>query len=231
MKILLPLSALILLLSIGYFVHKQNEYSQLSKDSKPYSNDAVQNGQDIQKGRDFPPAVAKAKLQLASVGGIDKVTVIIEGSQNDKRDITYEYEWFKNGQPFGGNDDNATGFKKGDKIDVKVTPFDGKQYGQPVLLSFTIARVPPKIVENKAISFDGDSLSYQVKAVDQDGGTLSYSLIDPPKDMTIDSKTGIINWRVRTKEDGKHNVNVMIKSSGGAEAVYPLTIDIAKVNE
>ena len=49
---------------------------------------------------------------------------------------------------------------------------------------------PPKIVENKLISYEGDLLIYQVKAIDPDGGTLTYSLKDAPKDMVIDSQTG-----------------------------------------
>lgn len=230
-KALPLLLALIVLLAIGYLLYKTSEYSRKSDHGKPYSIDTIQEKQDIEKGRDVSPTITKAKLQLESVDNIDRMKVIIEDNQNDKRSIRYKYEWFKNSKPFGANDDNVTGFKKGDRIEVKITPFDGKQYGQPVLLNIDIARVPPKIVENKTISFDGNALSYQVKAVDPDGGTLSYSLVDGPKDMTIDSETGVINWYVKTEEYGKHKVNVMIKNSGGAEVIYPLNIDVGKTNE
>jgi hypothetical protein len=230
-RVLLLSSVLITLLAIGYLLYSKNEYSQKSADKKPYSVDKVQDKQDIEKGRNVSLKITKAKLQLESIDNTDRIRVIIDENQDSKKSVRYKYEWFKNSKPLGVNDDNITGFKKGDNIDVKITPIDGKQYGQPVLLNMNIVRVPPKIVENKTVSFDGNTLSHQVKAVDPDGGTLSYSLVDAPKDMTIDSESGIIKWHVKTEEYGKHNVNVMIKNSAGAEVIYPLSIDIGKVNE
>ncbi len=225
-RTLLLSSVLIVLLAISFFIYEKYEESRRSGDKKAHPVQSVQQEGDIERDRNVP-AIRKARLQLESAD-IDRVRVIIEGNRDDTK---YRYEWFKNDTPFGANEDSVTGFKKGDKMDVKITPFDDKRDGQPRLLSFTIARVRPKIVENKAISFDGDVLSYQVKAVDPDGGALTYSLVNAPEGMTIDSKTGMIKWQVKTKDRGKHSVNVMIKNAGGGEAVYPLNLDIGKADE
>jgi len=220
---------LVVVIIIGYFLYQRNHFFQRSDHSKPYSTAIINERRDIQKGRNTWPTITKAKLQLESVDNIDRIRIIIEKAQDDKRNISYKYEWFRNSKPFGINDDNVTEFKKGNRIDVKVTPFDGKQYGQPVFLNMNIAHVPPKVVENKTISFDGNVLSYQVKAIDPDGGTLSYSLINPLKEVTIDGETGMITWHVKANDHDKYDVNVMIKSNSGAEVIYPLSIDIGKL--
>ncbi len=227
---LLLVSIVIILLSVGYSLYDNKEYSRKSDGTTTNSIPLMQEGQDVEKNT-LRPMITKARLHVESADNVDRLKVIIEENPNAKRDVKYTYEWFKNGRSFGGNDDNVTGFKKGDKIDVRITPFDGTHYGQPVLLTFNIARVPPKIVENRAISFDGNVLSYQVKAVDPDGGKLTYSLVDAPEGMTIDRETGMIKWQPKTKEGGKYSVNVCIKNSGGAQAIYPLSLDIGKAVE
>ncbi len=223
-------SVLVVLLAVSYFLYQKYEYSRRPV-SKKAGSVHLQQEENIERDENAAPAIKKAKLQLESSENIDRIRVIIEKDRDDARVIQYRYEWFKNSQPVAGNEDNVTGFKKGDRIEVKITPFVDKHYGQPRLLRFTVARVPPKIVENKTIGFEGDVLHYQVKAVDPDGGALTYSLVNPLEGMTIDSATGLIKWRVKTKDAGKYSISVMIKNTGGAEVVYPLTLDIGKADE
>lgn len=223
-------SALIVLLIIGYLLFPKND-SQRPDGRKNGSTAVTQEKQDIEKSSNVPLRITKAKLQLESVDNVDRVRVIVEENRNDKDNISYKYEWFKNDVPIGDNGDNVTGFRKDDKIDVRITPFAGTMSGQPVFLTMIIARVPPKVVENKIVKLDGNNLSYQVSAMGPEDETLSYSLVDGPKDMTIDNRTGMITWNVNSSEHGKQNVNVMIKSSNGTQAVYPLSIDFGKANE
>ena len=227
----LLVSVLTVLLIIGFFIYKGNKHSLkfAEKDRNSIKNILI--GSETEKSENPLPAIKKAKLQFESINNIDKLKVIIEVKDDDKRGIKYNYEWFKNNEPFGGNVDSITGFKKGDKIDVKVTSFDEKQFGQPVMLSIEIGRVTPKIIENKEISFDGKLMFYQVKAVNPDGNALKYYLIDPPNGMTINNETGMINWTVKAEDYGKREIKVRIASSNGAEVVYPLSIDIGKVAE
>jgi hypothetical protein len=230
-KIVLFFSVPIMLLIIGYLIYPTNDCLQRTGDKKKDSTSATRGRQDTEKGRNLSLKITKAKLQLESVDNIDRLRVVVEENRDDRSNINHKYEWFEDGVSVGDNNDSLTGFKKGDKVDVRITPFNGKESGQPVFLSMAIAHVPPKVVENKTVNFDGNTLSHQVKAVDPDDGTLSYSLVDAPKEMAIDSKTGMINWDVNKNEHGKHNINVMIKSSNGAQTLYPLSIDLGKANQ
>jgi hypothetical protein len=229
-------SALTVLLITGclfYLFYNENKDNNNSLDSninKPYSIDGMETEQEIEKGEDSMPTIKKAKFQFESTDNIDRLKIIIEETDDDKKNVSYNYEWLKNGAPFGNNIDNITGFKKGDKIDVKITPF--YEDGRPISLSIEIGRVTPKIVENREINFDGNVLTYQVKAVDPDGNDLKYSLIDPPKGMSINDKTGMILWQVNKAEDhDKQEIKVRISSANGAETIYPLNIDLGRVAE
>ncbi|MCX5811028.1 MAG: hypothetical protein NT178_00555 [Proteobacteria bacterium] len=230
-KIYLLFPVLIILLIIGYLFYKGNKYSIKTDKSDSHSIAGIQTKPEIEEDESLLPVIKKAKFQLESADNIDKLRIIIEETDSNKKSIRYNYEWFKNGEPFGNNTDNITGFKKNDKIDLKVTPFDDKRYGRPRLLSIEISRVTPKIVENKEISFDGNELSYQVRAIDPDGNALKYFLIDPPKGMTIDNKTGMIRWQVKNENYGKQDIKVRIASANGSEVIYPLSIYLAKVAE
>ncbi|MCX5809628.1 MAG: hypothetical protein NTX36_09710 [Proteobacteria bacterium] len=186
-------------------------------------------GSAITQGKEnLMPETVKARLQLESINNTDVLKVIPEGSEKKDSAITYTYKWIKNDEPVGGNTDSISGFKKGDKIEVKITPFDGKKYGQPRTLSTEIMKTTPKIIENKEIIFDGNVLSHKVKAIDPDNGTLSYSLIEAPKDMTIDKTNGMINWQVKPDEFGVFNIRVKISNDQGGETVYQLNINLNK---
>lgn len=230
-KGLLFFFALVILLTVGYILYQTAGDSRRNDRTEQLSGAPGQKKMTARKNEQIPPAVTRAKLQLESVNNIDRVRVIIlTDKQDDRQGLVHRFEWFKNGQPYGGSDDSIAGVEKDDTIDVRITPFDGAQPGRPANLTMKIAHVTPKIVENKTISFDGNTLSHQVKAVDPEDGTLSYSLVGAPRDMSINSQTGVINWQVKAGEYGKHKVDVMIKSSNGTEVVYPLSIDIDNGN-
>jgi hypothetical protein len=174
------------------------------------------------------PEMINARLQLESINNTDVLKVIPEGSEKKDSAITYTYGWMKNDEPFGGNTNSISGFKKGDRIEVTITPFDGKNYGEPRILSTEIMKTTPKIIENKEITFDGNVLSYKVQATDPDNGTLSYSLIEAPKGMTIDKMNGTINWQPKPDEFGVFNVGVKVSNDHGGEIVYQLNINLNK---
>lgn len=176
-----------------------------------------------------PPVITKAKFRLENINNRDVFKVITEGSDKDGDAITYTYEWTKNDEP-AGNGDSISGFKRGDKIAVKVTPFDGKNYGQPRILAIEIKNAIPKIIEHKEVKFDGELLSYQVKAADPDGDKLLYSLVDAPKGMTIDS-SGLIKWQVKPEDYGKDTVKVKVSDGQGGEVVYTLNINAGKTGD
>jgi hypothetical protein len=172
-----------------------------------------------------PPTVEKAILQLASVNNTDIIKVIATGMDKDNDEVTLVYDWFKNGEP-AGSGDTISGFKRGDKLSAKITPFDGKDYGPPKILSIEINNSPPKITEYKEIKFDGNSYIGQIRASDPDGDSLTYSLKSAPSGMTIDSSTGLIKWNVPADFKEKVSFTISVTDGRGGEASQDLTIDI-----
>jgi hypothetical protein len=221
---------LIILLTTGYLIYTRNRNSLESAGKVTYPiKEGIAKPENMSNEIVFP-VIKKAKLQLESFDNIDKLKIIIE-EEGNRKDVKYNYEWFKNGKPYGSNTDFIIGLKKGDKINVRVTPFIDKQFGRPKTLSMEIANVTPKIVKNNEINFDGKVLSYQVKAINPDGGPLKYSLLNPPKGMTINNETGMIIWQVKAEDYGKYLINVRISNNNGGETLFPLSIDIGKAVE
>jgi len=116
--------------------------------------------------------------------------------------------------------------KRADKINIKVTPFDGVDHGEPVVLEEEIFNMAPIIDEHKEFMFDGKVYSYQVKASDPDGDALTYSMASPLNEMTIDSATGLFRWNVPSEFKGKQDVSIMVSDGHGGTAMYSITITI-----
>ncbi|MEW6569830.1 MAG: putative Ig domain-containing protein [Nitrospirota bacterium] len=172
-----------------------------------------------------PPAVEKAKLQLETSQIIDTVGVIASGSDKDNDAVSLQYEWTKNGEPAGAGE-TISGLKRGDKIFVKITPFDGKDYGHPKTLSVEIQNTPPKILQHVEAKFSGNVYSYQVKASDTDDDNLTYSLKSSPEGMTINPSTGLIQWSVPDDFNGKAPITVSVTDGHGGEATHSFNIEI-----
>jgi hypothetical protein len=176
---------------------------------------------------DFQAAVARAKLQLEATDNKDILKVIVEKTVGaDNREINYKYEWSINGQPAGGGNDNISGFKRGDKIAVKITPFDGERPGKPRTLSVEVQNATPKVSEGKEPRYDGKTFTMQIDATDPDGDALSYDLLSGPEGMAIDKKSGIISWPVKGDSSGAYPVKVKISDGHGGETEYQFTATI-----
>jgi hypothetical protein len=172
----------------------------------------------------------RAGIKLENIAGKDVIKVIAAGIGKDSDKLTFQYEWTKNNEP-AGNGDSISGFKRGDKITVKVTPFEGKEPGQSRILSTEIRNSTPQVTEGKMISFDGKTLTYQVAATDPDGYELTYMLEDAPPGMVIDKSSGIIKWEIQKEDTGKRSVRVKISDGHGGEVIYGLNIDIDLLRE
>ena len=179
-----------------------------------------------EKRRIFSHGITNAKLILENVDGQDILKVIIQDKAGEG--ITWVYEWTKNNQPFGrGN--STKDFKRGDNVAVKIMPFDGEKYGNPKVLTTEIKNTVPRIVEDKIVTFDGKQLSYQVKAMDADGDSLTYSLVEGPPGVTIDQKSGIITWSNVPEDKQKLDLKVKINDGHIGEIIYPLTVNFSQV--
>ena len=185
---------------------------------------------NIVKVKNTLPVISKVKIMPETFKPGDVLYVDVIGSDRDLDldihiktpeqgdEITILYEWTKNGEPAGTEKHIGVPIKRGDKISVKITPFDGEGYGKPFILNSEIRNLPPVIIEDKAFSFNGNKFLYQVKAADADNDTLTYSLKTAPAGMTIEKTTGLIQWIVPQDFKGKADVAVVVSDGHGGEA-------------
>jgi len=214
---------------ISYIVYSGSDKKEapVAETSQGAAEKGSTQTQTFEAKRDVP-SITKAKLKVESVDNKDNLKVIAEGNTIGNAPVSFRYAWTKNGQPVEGGGDSISGFKKGDKIDVKITPYIGELLGQPRTLSTEIKNSTPKVTEDKKVNFDGTTATYQVKATDPDGDTLTYALMDAPQGMTIDGSRGLISFPVKDDTPASISFKVKISDGNGGEITYPLTMSLEK---
>jgi hypothetical protein len=173
-----------------------------------------------------PPELSNVKLIPRALKPGDTLGVEATANDIDGDEVTISYEWTKNGEPAGNTAHIDGSLKKGDKISVKITPYDREVYGRPIVLQRDVLNAIPVILENRKFDFDGRLYSYQVKATDSDDDTLTYSLKSGPAGMTINSSTGLVKWDVPVQFTGKTSFTVFVSDGHGGEAVQTFPFEI-----
>ncbi len=203
-----------------------NQTTSGAQEASSSSPSSIQTGTGRQETPAEPkknslPKIDSARLQIEG----SKIKVIAKGSDKDGGPVTFTYEWEKNGQP-AGSGETISGFKRGDVLSVMITPYNGKEYGKPRVITSEVKNTPPTITEHSEAKFDGKVWSYQVKAVDPDGDPLTYSLKSAPQGMTINGTTGLIQWEVPPKFAGKAPVTVSVTDGQGGESFQEFAVDV-----
>ncbi len=210
-------------------VPSQFRPKETKKGDKVQARAILQDGEifsNIVQMKNNPPELIKVKVMPEVFKPGDTLYVDVSGSDIDGDEVKILYEWTKNGMP-AGNDKRIDGqIKRGDRVSVKITPFDGEVNGRTIILHREIGNLPPMIIEKKEFNFDGKVYTYQIKAEDTDGDALTFSLKSSPKGMTIDSSTGLIHWNVPAGFRGKSIITVSVTDGHGGEAVQSFTLDI-----
>jgi hypothetical protein len=173
-----------------------------------------------------PPEISRIQIMPEVFKPGDALSVDAAGTDIDGDEVTLSYVWTKNGESAGNSRQIQLAPKRGDKISVKITPFDGTDYGRPGILHREIVNLPPVITDNRKYLFDGKRYSHQINAADPDGDNLTYSLKKAPAGMSIDSATGLITWDVPPDFTGKASFTVAVTDGHGGEATQELTLDI-----
>ena len=176
--------------------------------------------------RNSPPVISKIKILPEVFKPGDTLSVEVSASDADGDEVTVSYEWTKNGEPAGNSKRIETPLRRGDKISVRITPFDGETYGRSGLLDREIINLPPMIIEDNIFNFDGKMYTDQIKATDPDGDTLTYSLKSAPSGMTIGSASGLVKWNVPPEVTGKTSFTVSVSDGHGGEASQAIVFEI-----
>ncbi len=186
--------------------------------------EAVSNKVAIKNTR---PVIVTSKTVPSNPKANDILKTDVIGSDRDGDNVTFFYEWIRNEENAGSWDTLEGPFKRGDKISVKITPYDGEDYGLPTVLTTNIYNSAPRFSESPNANFDNLVYSCQVKATDPDGDRLTYSLKTAPPGMTVDPSAGLITWRVPSDFRGKTSFTVSVADGHGGETLQNLFLDIS----
>lgn len=174
-----------------------------------------QKGDASKPKANLPPVLTSVKIFPQKAYKGNELNVSVEGKDPDGGSVTYQYQWIRNDQEMVGEAKNSLrgeGFKKGDLIQVKVVPSDGKEEG-PVFLSspIRILNCPPEI---QAVSIEpripgvSDSLKAEVKGFDSDGDFVYYTFSWEKNGEVIPEEKGPVLERGQFKKGDSITVNV-----------------------
>ena len=154
----------------------------------------------------------------------------VQGEDPDQDPITYFYQWVKNDEEMVGEKMyllRSGTFKKGDILQVKVVPSDGKVEGKPFLSNpVKVLNSPPIVqevrIEPKVASANED-LKAVVKGFDQDGDFIYYAYKWEKSGMLIPEEGKEILERNRFKKGD--SITVMVTSDDREMAGAPKKSD------
>ncbi|OGP90897.1 MAG: hypothetical protein A2157_05495 [Deltaproteobacteria bacterium RBG_16_47_11] len=129
-----------------------------------------------------PPTITSITLLPEKAYQGSELNLILQSTDPDGDSIKYKYQWIKNDQEFVGENESSLkgqSFRKGDFIQVKVTPSDGKVAG-PSSFSSSVkilnsAPVVQGVWIEPKIAYASDNLKAQVKSFDLDADFVYYA--------------------------------------------------------
>jgi hypothetical protein len=80
-------------------------------------------------------------------------------------------------------------------------------------------------------AFEDSLYSYSLSATDANGDTLSFSLVDGPQAMTVDSTSGLLQWLPTQADIGSVAVSVRADDGKGGFASQQFTLQVANTND
>ena len=155
--------------------------------------------------------------------------VVAEGYDTDGDPVRLEIVWRKNGQPAGTGNRLEAPVKRGDKVSVEITPFDGKERGKSATLFREILNTPPAIEGQEQFQVTDNAVTFHLRASDADGDPLTYSLKDASAGMSIDRKTGLVRWVTSPGTTGKVPFTVIVSDGSGGETTARFTVTVAEL--
>lgn len=150
-----------------------------------------------------------------------------EGYDADGDAVRFEIAWRKNGEPAGTGSRLEPAVKRGDRVNVTITPFDGEERGKSATMSREILNAPPVIEGQEQFQVDGNVVTFHVRATDTDGDPLAYSIKEAPAGMRIDRATGWVRWETPPGTAGKVPFAVTVSDGSGGEATARFTVTIS----
>jgi len=164
-----------------------------------------------------PPIIRTVVLGPLPAKVGDVVTVNIDGGDADGDMVRYSYRWSRNGQVIldGEQDSISTGeFATNDVVTVAVIPRDHIAQGKEVISDpVSLANRSPKFTSAAPASMVQGQFSYVAIAKDPENDPVTYVLESAPPGMSIDERSGRIQWPVPANLSGSFRVKVVAKDN------------------
>lgn len=152
----------------------------------------------------------------------------VEAVDPDGDEVSYGIEWLVNDEIVAGAVEPVLDGSKvvsGARIVAVVTPRDPYGEGPKRTSAFVqVGNRAPEITSAPPAGLDGDRFHYQVVAADPDGDPLTYHLEEGPDGMTVDPKTGAVEWSPVLLPGDTASVAVRAEDGKGGQAVQRFTI-------
>lgn len=196
-------------------------------------HDGKISGQPVRSGSvlvgNTPPTIRAVTLQPSGAKVGDRLVATVDGSDMDGEDVRYTYRWSHNNRLVLEGEQgilDTTGFSRGDVIAVSATPHDRESHGKEQLSELmTLANSPPKFTSSGQGILTQGQFIYVASAVDPENDPLTFTLESAPPGMTIDEKTGRIQWEAPAASAGVYRVRVLVKDDhqGWASQEFDVT--------
>ncbi|NOX19814.1 MAG: hypothetical protein GXO99_00915 [Nitrospirae bacterium] len=174
-----------------------------------------------------PPVITYAGIEPRFPKKGDSLRAKVKVQDPDNDDVTILYKWFLNGQLKSNESYLDTETERGDQIKLIVTPYDGQDYGERVVVKTMIYNSTPKIIDEGSPEFDGQLYRYKINAYDPDGDRLIYRIIKGPEGMKI-ADNGVVIWTVPEDFSGTVPVQIEIDDKNGGKALYSFSLTIER---
>lgn len=185
----------------------------------PPSTAAVRNSPPEIRGVRFVPGDAKTGAGLG---------VEADGYDADGDAVRFEIAWRRNGEPAGNGNRMEGPLKRGDRVVVTITPFDGKARGKSAELSREIRNTPPVIEGQEGFQVTDNLVTFRVQASDPDGDPILFALKDAPSGMRIGRSNGQVRWETVPGTTGKIPFTITVSDGSGGEATARFSVTITE---
>jgi len=197
-------------------------------------HDGKVSGQPVRSGSvivgNTPPAIRAVTLLPSGAKAGDRLAATVDGSDMDGDDVRYTYRWSHNNRLVAEGEQatlDTTGFSRGEVIAVSATPHDRESHGKEQLSALLVlANSPPKFISSAPGSVTQGQFSYVASAVDLENDPVTFAFESAPPGMTIDEKSGRIQWDAPAGSAGVYRVKVLAKDDhqGWASQEFDVTL-------
>lgn len=174
------------------------------------------------------PRIVSARFVLGEGPQGSGIGVEAETGDADGDDVQVEIAWKRNGESAGTGSRLPVPVKRGDRIDVTVTPFDGEERGRSATITRQVGNTPPVIEGQEEFLVNGNVVTFRIRASDPDGDRLAYSIKDAPAGMKIDPATGWVRWETVPGTVGKVPFMVKVSDGSGGESTAGINVTITE---